>query len=139
MDNMNNKDKIDKIDKIDNKYELLVLNTNDSKTTFKLIREDIFDRLISIVCLITRYNCNPNEKYKNVVKKLLIKFTYLEMFTLFSDLFNDIYIINCPFVYKIIIVYYQEIKLLILDIINILDNIDILDSIDSLYVCETKL
>ena len=37
---------------MNNKYELLVLNTNDLRTTFKLIREDIFDRLISIVCLI---------------------------------------------------------------------------------------
>ena len=139
---MNNIDKIDNIDNIDsihNKHELLLLKTNDTRTTFKIIREDIFNRLISIVCLITRYNCNPNEKYKNIVKKLLIKFTYLEMFTLFNDLFNDIYIINCPFVYKIIIFYYQEIKLLILDIINILDNIDILNSINSLHICETKL
>jgi hypothetical protein len=136
---MENMDNIDKINNIHNKHELLLLKTNDTRTTFKIIREDIFNRLISIVCLITRYNCNPNEKYKNVVKNLLIKFTYLEMFTLFNDLFNDIYIINCPFVYKIIIFYYQEIKLLILDIINILDNINILDSINSLDICETKL
>ena len=90
-------------------------NTTNNIIITEEIREEILDRLIAITRMIFRYNCNPNQTYKNIVKDLINNEISLDkVYKLFNLMLNDILIINCEFVYKTINNYYREIHDIIL-------------------------
>jgi len=90
-------------------------NTKSNIIITEEIREEILDRLIAITRMIFRYNCNPNQTYKNIVKDLINNEIEIDkVYKLFNLMLNDILIMNCPFIYKTINNYYSEIKTIIL-------------------------
>ena len=90
-------------------------NTTNNIIITEEIREEILDRLIAITRMIFRYNCNPDQTYKNIVKDLINNEIEIDkVYKLFNLMLNDILIINCEFVYKTINNYYREIHDIIL-------------------------
>ena len=84
---------------------------NTDNTDNREIREEVLDRLTSIVFMISKYKCDTNKKYKNMLNNLVQKeFTLDKSYQMFNQLLNDIMIINCSFVYKLTKIYYDEIK-----------------------------
>ena len=84
---------------------------NTDNTDSREIREEILDRLTSIVFMISKYKCDNNQKYKNMLNNLVqTEFTLDKSYQMFNHLLNDIMIINCSFVYKLTKIYYDEIK-----------------------------
>uniref|UniRef100_A0A6C0EY86 Uncharacterized protein n=1 Tax=viral metagenome TaxID=1070528 RepID=A0A6C0EY86_9ZZZZ len=80
-------------------------------TDSREIREEVLDRLTSIVFMISKYKCDNNKKYKNMLNNLVqTEFTLDKSYQMFNQLLNDIMIINCSFVYKLTKIYYEEIK-----------------------------
>ena len=107
MEKLNNKDKDNK-DK-DNKD-----NKENNKENNKEIKNEVILRMNSILCIVEKYNCDNNKKYKNMINNLSNDFTFLQMYSIFNDMLNDIYITNYIFLHKIIKNYYKEIRDMIL-------------------------
>jgi hypothetical protein len=66
-------------------------NTTNNIVITEEIREEILDRLIAITRMIFRYNCNPNQTYKNIVKDLINNEIEIDkVYKLFNLMLNDI-------------------------------------------------
>jgi len=88
---------------------------DNSMDNYYILYDEITNRFISLICFITKYNFNLYEKYKNMVKNIIKKFSFIQMYSIFYDMYNDNQIQKNSIVYKIINIYYSEIRYLLLE------------------------
>ena len=93
-------------------------NDENKKIMFLHIQKEVIIRLQSILHIIQKYNCDNNKKYKNMIENLINEFTFLQMYTIFNDMFSDLYILSYSYLDKTIKVYYKEIREIIVKFVE---------------------
>lgn len=90
-----------------------------SLETLSHIREEVLDRLYSLLRMINKYNKNIIQNteydYNLLIEELKNNFTFSKAFTIINIMLDDSFIINYPNIYRIVLDYENEIKHIIVN------------------------
>lgn len=87
--------------------------------TMTHIREEVLDRLFSILRMINKYNQSPiqamEHDYNSLFEELKINFTFSKAFDIINMMLDDKVMETFPYIYKFISLYDYEIKNIIVN------------------------